>query len=531
MERDLGDFLAENNIFATDTHGRGGQFWDVDTRPDFSLLTQRFDRSSEIHQKAIDHRLERLLSHTLLFGDLKSSKSEDPCRHITTREDLPANDRRRNDENVDSSVLSRGQMISYAHAIIGSSHRAFVFGFVIFPDHARLLRFDMSGVIYSALFPIRDTTHLGDFFQRIAVASPLEKGYDPSVHEVEIDAPCVQTAKQIFHQALKDLTIPSTVTWNDTFGTPIWPGAHYWLFDVYDTETQSFHRVLTYHPSTCPSYFGGRGTRGFVGVDLTIECVVYMKRSWRINHPEIYSERELYRSLQAGKVRHLPDCFFGGDVPSASAERAADFWDSGGVARPAHNRSTRGRNPPAVESVCLHGAFGLALRLHALARANGTLTTHTLHIVLFKKVGAKLSTFRRSHDLGVAIRDALESKSSDSVVASQLMTIITAHKDAYDLGILHRDISIGNILIYTDRDKKPEGLLIDWDLSAPVSRANRGPRREARTVSLPSPLARGARSLKMCLRGPANSCPLAFCSTLIVTNITCRTIWNPSSTS
>lgn len=55
-----------------------------------------------------------------------------------------------------------------------------------------------------------------------------------------------------------------------------------------------------------------------------------------------------------------------------------------------------------------------------------------------------------------------------------------AHKDAYDAGILHRDISPGNIIIH-----EGSGLLIDWDLSRPFdmqSTKPEFPRRATRTV-------------------------------------------------
>jgi RIO-like serine/threonine protein kinase len=53
-----------------------------------------------------------------------------------------------------------------------------------------------------------------------------------------------------------------------------------------------------------------------------------------------------------------------------------------------------------------------------------------------------------------------------------------AHKDAYTkAGILHRDISVGNIII------KGQGWLIDWDMSKPVfSEDLETPRRATRTV-------------------------------------------------
>ncbi|KIM40755.1 hypothetical protein M413DRAFT_56423, partial [Hebeloma cylindrosporum] len=51
------------------------------------------------------------------------------------------------------------------------------------------------------------------------------------------------------------------------------------------------------------------------------------------------------------------------------------------------------------------------------------------------------------------------------------------HDAAYfDARILHRDISVGNILIHNGK-----GLLIDWDLCLPLDRVVKGPRRPQRT--------------------------------------------------
>jgi RIO-like serine/threonine protein kinase len=54
-----------------------------------------------------------------------------------------------------------------------------------------------------------------------------------------------------------------------------------------------------------------------------------------------------------------------------------------------------------------------------------------------------------------------------------------AHKHAYeDVGVLHRDISVGNILITT-----AGGLLIDWDLCKHVRDLATAARQSERTVS------------------------------------------------
>ncbi|EMD37056.1 hypothetical protein CERSUDRAFT_137487, partial [Gelatoporia subvermispora B] len=66
-----------------------------------------------------------------------------------------------------------------------------------------------------------------------------------------------------------------------------------------------------------------------------------------------------------------------------------------------------------------------------------------------KCVGRPLSTFTSTRELVTAIRDA-----------------VIGHRCAWESGILHRDISAGNVLIVEEHMKKPfEGFLTDFDYS------------------------------------------------------------------
>ncbi|KAG2086011.1 uncharacterized protein F5147DRAFT_588715 [Suillus discolor] len=58
-----------------------------------------------------------------------------------------------------------------------------------------------------------------------------------------------------------------------------------------------------------------------------------------------------------------------------------------------------------------------------------------------------------------------------------ILTVHTAHQDAYqNAKILHRDLSVGNIVIY-----RGKGFLIDWDLAKLV--IIQGPRQTTHMVS------------------------------------------------
>ena len=65
------------------------------------------------------------------------------------------------------------------------------------------------------------------------------------------------------------------------------------------------------------------------------------------------------------------------------------------------------------------------------------------------------------------------------------LTHITAHKAAYKAGVLHHDISTGNILI-ADKGTTSSGILIDWDLSKAFNSEDKHTvaRQYTRTVSI-----------------------------------------------
>uniref|UniRef100_A0A0W0FRP8 Protein kinase domain-containing protein n=1 Tax=Moniliophthora roreri TaxID=221103 RepID=A0A0W0FRP8_MONRR len=80
--------------------------------------------------------------------------------------------------------------------------------------------------------------------------------------------------------------------------------------------------------------------------------------------------------------------------------------------------------------------------------SDAVLRNHQHYFIVFAQVGTPLKDFKNSFELVQATSHAIE-----------------AHKGAYEQAkILHRDISVGNILITDEGD----GLLIDWEFSKPL---------------------------------------------------------------
>ncbi|KAG1878998.1 hypothetical protein F4604DRAFT_1923685 [Suillus subluteus] len=169
----------------------------------------------------------------------------------------------------------------------------------------------------------------------------------------------------------------------------------------------------------------GRGTRTCPAYDILNDKVVMFKDSWRVTLPDVLPEGETYKLLKSHGVHNIATCVAFHDVPRSITQQITQTF-----------RFSRS----------------------AWARPMLKITLHTLHRLVLNIVGVKLVKFSSSHQLVQSIRDAL-----------------IAHKDAYELAkILHRDLSVGNIVVF-----EGVGILIDWDLAKLIT--IQGPRQRNRT--------------------------------------------------
>ncbi|KAG1856264.1 hypothetical protein C8R48DRAFT_551628, partial [Suillus tomentosus] len=169
----------------------------------------------------------------------------------------------------------------------------------------------------------------------------------------------------------------------------------------------------------------GRWTRACPAFDLLNKKVVMFKDSWRVSLPDVLSEGETYKLLHSHNVSNIANCIAYHDVPPSIAQQSTQT-----------------------------AKFGCA----KWASPHLPLTPHILHCLALDIVGEKLTDFESSRQLILAVRDAL-----------------IAHKEAFELAkVLHRDLSVGNVVIY-----KGQGYLIDWDLAKLIN--IQGPRQTTRT--------------------------------------------------
>ncbi|KAF9232709.1 hypothetical protein BU15DRAFT_54716 [Melanogaster broomeanus] len=166
-------------------------------------------------------------------------------------------------------------------------------------------------------------------------------------------------------------------------------------------------------PVSLPIPPAGRATRAFPAYDVRGERIVYFKDSWRVSSTGITPEGETYAKLNQNSVPNIPTCLACGDV---------DCWPEQEPKTSEYSTSTW---------ACRQGM---------------KITPHIHYRLVLDIVGVRLTNFSSSRELVRAVHDA-----------------IIAHQCAWVLGILHRDISVGNIIIFL-----LQGYLIDWDLAKSV---------------------------------------------------------------
>ncbi|KAG1775986.1 hypothetical protein EV702DRAFT_1046621 [Suillus placidus] len=195
--------------------------------------------------------------------------------------------------------------------------------------------------------------------------------------------------------------------------------------DVPHVEGSGSVTLVFPQPVTKPHSPVGCWTRACPAFDLVNKKLVMLKDSWRVSLPDVLPEGETYKLLMSKKVAHIPKCIAYHDVPPSIAQQSTQT-----------------------------AKFGSA----EWALPHLPLTPHTHHCLALDIVGKNLTEFERSRQLISSVRDAL-----------------IAHKDAFELAkVLHRDLSVGNVVIY-----KGKGYLIDWDLAKLVN--INGPQQTTRT--------------------------------------------------
>ncbi|KAI0247320.1 kinase-like domain-containing protein, partial [Lactifluus subvellereus] len=321
-----------------------------------------------------------------------------------------------------------GQLIAYATALHRSQFRVFSFSIALFGDTGRFLRWDRSGVIYTKPFKWAKGDLL-EFLWRFNHLSAVDRGYDTTVSSVE--------------DGEAELALPKLKTYPKFENLQ---KGHLHKILVWDDRAPDENPKCYITPSAkwATEALIGRATFGYIAYDVESGNLVYLKDYWRVDHPDVQKEGDVYRELHEAEVPNIARMGRAGDVPRISGRGGLEVsW-------------------PAVQRTKTQDYLSGPGSPHSWCPGHPRVETYIHYRLVLETVGMSLNRFRSTRQLCEVIRDA-----------------IVAHTAAYNkTRILHRDISAGNILI-TD---KGTGILIDWDLSKKVKEVGDSkPRRHSRT--------------------------------------------------
>ena len=302
-------------------------------------------------------------------------------------------------------------------------HREFVFIIFIPKRVARFIRADRVGFVRSKEFDyVKQPQILFDFVHRIGQMSNEQLGYDPTVVLAGTDDQDCMKRFQPGHESHRKLLDDAQQTG--------WPIYSLWIPDK--NVPLGKRKFLIGKPTSVSYSATGRGTKGYVAYEVGQSRLVFLKDSWRWESSR--PEHEVYMQLKVSEVRNVAILVCGADVQG-----------SGGQVR-----ATR------TQEFFAKGELDKLKRVH--------------YRLVVEEIGTPLpEAYRESLDLCAFVFHALRGFIIFQLLQSTSDNLLAAHKDAWEkAGILHRDISVNNILV-NEAAKDETGrygsraFLNDWD--------------------------------------------------------------------
>ncbi|CCL98569.1 uncharacterized protein FIBRA_00569 [Fibroporia radiculosa] len=349
-----------------------------------------------------------------------------------------------NDKLLKNARKALGQNIAYATEACARQHRTFYFSISVSGNHARLIRWDRAGSIVTEDFDLHeDPQFLCEFLWRFSHSMDAQRGYDMTVEpaspeEEALFRDVIKTHVQ--EQLLEDVKDPKSLKRaidNHYLANTVV------AVKVDDEQSGGVHRYLISRPVVSPLSMASRATRGYWAVRDDGQ-IAFLKDTWRYEGDDFEKEGEILIALHKAGVRNIPKLLHHGDVLSQQ--------------HPIPKNSKGKQKQSATDDECIHHTLTdkyLDAEWVCTGGVGGTMrqivvTPHVHYRVTLGTVGYPLDQFRGTEELLYSTHCGYQ-----------------AMIDAYDKsGRLHRDISLGNIILYRDRGNGVRrGILIDWELS------------------------------------------------------------------
>ncbi|KAI0359642.1 hypothetical protein OH77DRAFT_1518030 [Trametes cingulata] len=347
------------------------------------------------------------------------------CKMHATDHD-PFDERMVNEEpNAETRRSVLGQILSYMELIFRRQQRTFQFMLLFIGGYARIVRVDRSGLFATKKIDYRaEGNKLAVFLWRYSRLSAALRGHDTTAVRLEPDSPEAQRMRDRVKTVAPDDYVAQA------FKNLLDEEWAWWKLTVPDEVDATKSRVfLVAKPHFQAPGVVGRATRGHIALEATPgagDDFVYLKDAWRVVVDTIQKEGVVLEKLRENDVPHVPTLVCHGDIAGQRTVSQA-VWP---------------KYHPGEEC---------------------KLKEHQHYRLVVKEVGKPLDQFENGYELVLA-----------------LWCCITAHAQAYEIGVIHRDISAGNLLLYKGEDGW-EGLLNDWELSKELDQQTEEGRQPDRT--------------------------------------------------
>lgn len=271
---------------ALDEHG-------IRIRPDIAGVSKNLPFSDEKAYNIMDFWLE-----------VKTKRAQDA---FSQKEDFTTLEKNNGD-----SARTRGQLISYAAAVMSRQHRVFLFSITICGHFVRFYRWDRSGCVVSELVDFHEHPEiLAYFFWCYSRLSAEERGFDPTV---ELPTPqetkLLRKAVAKFEKECKEQGRNNVISLQKRKKSEYpWPA-----FKVQVKVNGTMRKMIIGRPFWDADSPCGRATRAYLAYDLTNKKLVFLKDSWRTEDENITAEGIVYEKLQEHEVPFLPVVLSAEDV-------------------------------------------------------------------------------------------------------------------------------------------------------------------------------------------------------------------------
>ncbi|KAI0357286.1 hypothetical protein OH77DRAFT_1451608 [Trametes cingulata] len=406
-------------------------------------------------------------------------------RHETDKDPFDDRDEHVVDAQAAERKKVRGQIITYAEQIFRLQHRTALYMLLVIGRNFRFVRWDRSGAIVTrAVDYVTQPEVLCEFLWRMSKQSDEQLGVDPSAIRLSPVDEDYQLMDEYAKEQATDLTTEERIVMEEEIkADPVvfkyvrlsfrraieadWP--RYRLEVPSGTKTRSF---LVGKPLFHAHGMAGRGTRGYVALDLETKKFVWLKDAWRVHYELVDQEGSVLSQLNENGVEFVPTLVCHGDIREQTTV-TPDIWEEQNPRRrrcPSRLSSSTNAgssssrtlvDPPASSTSRKRTRFEFDSDDTLNSREECPLRRHKHYRIVVQEVAMPLSEFQCGSQLVQVVLDC-----------------VAAHWDATTKArILHRDVSGGNLLILpkimhepsTDQTEvKWTGLLADWELSKPI---------------------------------------------------------------